>query len=180
MSEIEGSKHEEMLSTIVERYILQGVVDPSKIAKAMGIKRGEAVMYIEEWRSIAQNSQQLQERSRELLTELDRGYDKAINEWWNIINDSETPVHVRNSALKNYTEALTTRQGILEKAGLYDSMEEREEIQRTQAIADEIRQLLQDVTAKYPETKTFILKELGRIFGRAESTGVVEGKVIEE
>lgn len=177
--EVGESEHLETLSKIVENYILKGVVDPTKIAKALKMKRGDVVLYIEEWKQIARNSNELQERSRELLMELDKGYDKAINEYWAIIEDSDTPIHVKNSAVKNYTEAMATRHSILEKAGIYDSMEDKQEIIDTQEKVEQIRILLRDVADKYPQTKQYILVELGKIFGKAESTGVVQVDVIE-
>lgn len=178
--EISQTEHEEILSRIVENYILKGVVDPTKIAKGMSMKRGDVVLYIEEWKAIAQNSHELQERSRELLIELDKGFDKAIHEWWMIIEDSDTPIHVKNSAIKNYTEAMATRHSILEKAGIYDSMEEKREVIETQQKVDQIRELLKDVADKYPQTKSYILTELGKIFNKPESTGVVKVEVIED
>lgn len=178
--DITNTEHEETLSKIVENYILKGVVDPTRIAKGMNMKRGDVVLYIEEWKSIAQNSHELQERSRELLIELDKGFDKAIHEWWMIIEDSDTPIHVKNSAIKNYTEAMANRHSILEKAGIYDSMEEKREVLETQQKVDQIRELLKEVADKYPQTKNYILTELGKIFGKTESTGVVDVKVIED
>lgn len=177
--EISEAEHTETLSKIVENYILRGVVDPGKIAKAMNMKRGDVVLYIEEWKQIARNSHELQERSRELLIELDRGFDKAIKEYWDIIEDSDTPIHVRNSAVKNYTEAMATRHSILEKAGIYDSMNEKQEVLDTQEKVEQIRGLLRDVADKYPQTKQYILVELGKIFNKTESTGVVEVDVLE-
>lgn len=178
--EISNTEHEEILSRIVENYILKGVVDPGKIAKGMNMKRGDVVVYINEWKTIAQNSHALQERSRELLIELDRGFDKAIHEWWMIIEDSDTPIHVKNAAIKNYTDAMANRHSILEKAGIYDTMEEKREILETQEKVEQIRNLLRDVAEKYPNTKGYILDQLGKIFRRSESTGVVEVEVLED
>lgn len=177
--EVGESEHTEILSKIVENYILKGVVDPTKIAKGMGMKRGDVVLYIEEWKQIARNSNELQERSRELLMELDKGYDKAIKEYWDIIEDGDTPVHVRANTVKSYTEAMAKRHEILEKAGIYDSMEDKQEIVDTQEKVEKIRILLRDVADKYPQSKQYILTELGKIFGKAESTGVVKVDVIE-
>lgn len=177
--DISNSDHTEILTRIVENYILKGVVDAGKIAKALNMKRADVVMYIEEWKAIARNSNELQERSRELLIELDQGYSKAIKEYWDIIDDSDTPIHVKNSAIKNYTEAMATRHSILEKAGIYDSMEEKQEVLDTQEKVNQIRKLLQEVADKYPQSKNFILTELSQIFGKAESTGVVEVDVLE-
>lgn len=179
-NEIGESEHAEILDAIVQKYILKGTVDPSVIAKGMKMKRGAVVLYIEEWKEIARNSHELQERTRELLTELDKGYDKAIKEWWDIIEDSDTPIHVKNSALKNYTEAISNRHSILQKAGMFDSMEERQEVLETQEKVEQIKSLLQDVGEKYPTTKHYILTELGKIFGKTESTGVVEVQVLED
>lgn len=177
--EVSEAEHTEILSTIVENYILKGVVDATKIAKGMKMARADVVLYIEEWKDIARNSNELQERSRELLMELDKGYDKAIKEYWSIIEDSDTPIHVRNSAIKNYTEAMATRHSILEKAGIYDSMNEKQEVLETQEKVEQIRELLREVAERYPQTKTYILTELGKIFNKTESTGVVQVDVIE-
>ena len=111
--------------------------------------------------------------------ELDKGFDKAIKEYWDIIDDSDTPIHVRNSAVKNYTEAMAKRHEILEKAGMYDSMNEKQEVLDTQEKVEQIRGLLRDVADKYPQTKQYILVELGKIFNKTESTGVVEVDVLE-
>lgn len=178
--EIGESEHAEILSRIVEDYILKGVTDPSKIAKGMKMKRGDVVTYIEEWKSIAQNSTELQARSRELLIELDKGFDKAIKEWWDLIEDSDTPPNIKNAALKNYTDAVSQRHDILQKAGLFDSMEEEKEVRETQEKVEQIRLLLQEVTVKYPQTKQYILTELAKIFNKTSSTGVVEVKVIDD
>ena len=178
--ELEQIKHIEILNKIVNDYILKGIADPGKIAKGMKMTRAEAMVYIDEWKQVASSNYEIQARSRELLTELDLGYNKAINEYWGIIEDADTPVHVRNSALKNYTEAMATRHSILQKAGLYDDMEGMGELRETQEKIALIRELLQEVALKYPITKDFLLAELSKIFNEPTSAGVVEVDVLSD
>lgn len=172
-------EHIEILNKIVNEYILKGIADPAKIAKGMKMTRAEAMVYIDEWKQVAASNYEIQARSRELLTELDLGYNKAINEYWAIIEDSETPIHVKNSAIKNYTDAMATRHDILQKAGLYDDMEGMAELRETQEKVDKIRALLQEVAVKYPITKQFLLEELSKIFNEPVSAGVVKVDVTE-
>lgn len=176
--ELDVVDHMDMLDQIVEKHILKGNVDPSRIAKAMKITRGEAMGYLQEWRQIASNNYEIQARARELLTELDRGYNQAIKEWWNIVEDFDTPVHVKNASLKNLTDAQAKRHEILQKAGLYDDMDGIAELRESEEKAEAIKQLLLEVATKFPGAKPMILEGLGTIFKEPAASETVKVDVV--
>lgn len=167
MTNFELTERIETLTIIVEDYLLRGETDPGKIAKAMGMPRKDVVVYIDEWKSIARNNSGLQDRARELVSEMDRSYDLIIKELWIALEEAEN-VRDKNTTLKNIADVTAKRQEALQKAGLYDDAAIGEEMALVEEQVEAIKQLLQRVVKEHPETKITIMEGLGRIFNKSE------------
>jgi hypothetical protein len=156
---------EAAINTIAGDYLLKGINDATKIAKATGIPRKDVVLYIEEWRNAAHSSD-AKARAEELLFDMDRAYDQIIQQLW-VEHSCAEGARDAATILKTIAEVIAKRQDVLQKAGLYDDAALGDEL----AVAEEqmagIKELLKVVAADFPETRTVIMEGLGRIFKQA-------------
>ena len=167
-TDIEASDRMVILNNIVEDYILKGENNPTKIAKALHMQRGDVVIYIEEWKSIAQNDEGIKARASELLTELDRTYDQVIKELW-ISHASADAVKDQATILKIIADVVSKRHETLQKAGLYDDAALGDHMAVLEQQAEEIKKLLVHIAndyPQYPEIRVEIMTGIGKIFGK--------------
>lgn len=164
-------EHAEQLAHIVDEYVLKGVVNPTRIAKDSGLTRVQVVRLLEEWKDISANNEQIKQRAAQALVEFDRTYDQIINEYWNIYNSADSP-RDQNSVMKNLADAVKTRQEVLQRAGLYDDAALGDQLVVLEQQIEEIKNLMREVSKQYPETKLFIMEQLGRIFKNVERADV--------
>jgi uncharacterized protein YicC (UPF0701 family) len=156
-------EYTEKLSEIVDNYILKGVVNPTKIAHETGLTRVEVVKYLEQWQKISNNNEWVQQRAQQSLMEFDKTYDQIIAEYWKIYEDADS-TRDQNAIMKNLSDAVKTRQEVLQRAGLYDDAALGDQLAAVEQQVEEIKELLKKVAQKYPDAKVFIMEELGKIF----------------
>lgn len=156
-------EHADQLAVIVDDYILKGQSNPTKIAKETGLPRYEVVQLINEWNAIAANTEWVKERAQQSLKEFDDSYGQVIAQLWETYEEAEAP-RDRNAILKNIADVQAKRQDTLQRAGLYDDAALGDQIVALEEQTDRIKALLKKVAKDYPETRTFIMEELGRIF----------------
>lgn len=161
--------HTERLAVIVDDYILKGEVNPTTIAKATGLKRVEVVNYIAEWRAISANNEWVKERAQQSLYDFDRGYDKVIKELWNVYEDAES-TRDQNSIMANIAKVMKDRADVLQRAGLYDDAALGDEVAKLEEQVEELKKLLAKVAERFPDTRVFLMEEIGKIFGVAQRT----------
>ena len=173
--ELTLSDREAFINTIAEDYLLKGVNNATKIAKDLGIPRKDVLVYIEEWRSAA-NTGEAKARAAELLYEMDKSYDKIINELWITHADAD---NAKDAAgiLKTIAEVVAKRQDVLQKAGLYDDAAIGDELALVEEQMEGIKSLLKTVAKNHPEVRQEIMDGLGRIFKKAESIPVDGGAI---
>jgi hypothetical protein len=159
----------------VVNELLKGELNATNIARSTGIKRAQVVEYIAAWKMIAQNDKSIQARARENLVEMDRHYSLIIKEQWNMVEDLETPRAVRATVLKNIADVERARQDTLQKAGYYDNVGMADEIAKMEKLGDDIKQFLKEVVKKYPETTSFIMEGIRKIYNEEPT---IEGEVI--
>lgn len=166
-TDIEKSERQIIFNVIVEDYILKGENNATKIAKSLGIKRADVVLYQEQWRDIAQNDEGVKARANELLTELDRSYDQIVAGLWNAHSDAVVPKD-QAGILKTIAEVIAKRQEVLQKAGLYDDAALGDQMALVEEQAQKIKELLTTVSNNPvcpPELRHQIIDGLGKIFG---------------
>lgn len=159
----------------VADMMVRGEFNATNIARALDLPRAKVVEYMQAWRQIAQNDKGLKARVREHLTEMDRHYSLIVKEFWNLYEDPDASVSVRNQILKNAADTEARRQDTLQKAGLYDDAGITDDLVEMQEKAEAIKRLLGEVTKKYPQTQQFIMEGLRQIFNEPPT---VEGEVI--
>src|SRR5688500_19387213 len=87
----------------IARLWLTGVRNPTSIAKEVGIKRAEVLDYIEEYRAIARNDEDIKDRAKEALFEADESLHLVIQELWAVVNET-TDAKTKATALKNIAD----------------------------------------------------------------------------
>ena len=165
--ELSVMDHAERLGVIVHDYILKGQTNPTKIAKETGLTRVQVVEYLEEWKRVSANNEFVKERAMQALTEFDKTYDQIIAEFWAIYESAES-VRDQNAIMKNLADTVKTRQEILQRAGLYDDAALGDQLIAVEQQVEEIKELLKLVAKEYPDTKNFIMEQLGRIFKQVQ------------
>lgn len=158
----------EQVSTMVNDYITKGVVNPSQIAKGMGLKRAEVLVLLDHWHSIARNNDDIKDRATELILELDLTYSNLISELYNTLEDCTSP-RDRNTTIKNIGDLTKARQEVYQRAGIYDDSAIADELAIMEVKLDAVQRLLTQVAEKFPQTKMFILEGLGKATGKAQS-----------
>lgn len=164
-------EHAEQVAYIIDEYILKGITNATRIAKDSGLTRVQVVAILEEWKDISSNNEQIKQRAAQALVEFDRTYDQIVNEYWQIYESAATP-RDQNAVMKNLADAVKTRQEVLQRAGLYDDAALGDQLIVMEQQVEEIKNLMREVSKKYPETKTFIMENLGRIFKVVERSDV--------
>lgn len=180
MTELQTAEYYDEMNKVVEK-LLTGTKHPATIAKELGMQRKDVVHYINEWKQIAQNRPDIQERAMEALSSMDRHYDMIIKEMWLIV-ETEVENKTRATVLKNIADVEAKRQETLQKAGMYDDSGIADQLAEMEEHAEAIRKLLTEVATKYPETKLFIMEGISRIFGQApavpdDDDGVIKGEI---
>jgi hypothetical protein len=173
------SDYYEQMNWVVQR-LLKGETNPTAIARETGLTRKQVLDFVDEWKSIAQNHPDIQARARESLTAFDRHTDMLIKEMWSIV-DVEIDNKIRATVLKNIADIEFKRQETLQKAGLFDDSGIADQIAEMEQTAEAIEQFLGEIAKKFPETRTFIMEGLHRIFGSGVSVDtendVIKGEI---
>lgn len=144
--------------------MLKGNTNATQIAKSVGIPRAKVLDYIDAWKEIAKNDENIKDRAKEALTNMDNHYNMIIKEMWEIVDDTSNDAKTRSSTLKQIADIESKRQETLQKAGLYDDADLAGELVETQMKAERIKELLRDIATQFPVTKEAILSGLNEIF----------------
>lgn len=158
----------EQVSIMVNDYITKGVVNPSAIAKGMGLKRAEVLTLLDHWHSIARNNQDIKDRATELILELDLTYSGLIEELHNVLEEAENP-RDKNTTIKNIADITAKRQEVYQRAGIYDDAAIADELAMMEQKLTAIQSLLTRVAENFPDTKGFIIEGIGKIMGKPEA-----------
>lgn len=156
----------EQRNKVVELY-LKGSIDPGKIAKQLQMTRAQVLDYIDEYKEIARNDDEVKACAREALYSADSHISMLIEESWNIIR-TEPDNKVRNVAIKNAADFEVKRVEMLQKAGLYDDAAIGDELAEMEEKAEAIKELLKQVAQRYPDARQMIMEGLSKIFKQPE------------
>lgn len=152
----------EQVSDMVNNYILKGIVNPTEIAKKMGIKRAEVLVLLDHWHAIARSNEGIKDRATELILELDLTYSDVIKELYATLEDCGS-ARDRNTTLKNIADVTSKRQETFQRAGIYDDAAIADEMAEMEQKVEAVQKLLTSVAENFPETKTFIIEGIGKI-----------------
>lgn len=101
----------EEMHEVIKLYIKN--VNPTAIAREVGIRRVDVLSHIEEWRKTAVGSQAMKDRVDELITTMDEHYSMLIQKAYEIITEVD---ELRNDG----KETMTRSQMLSQKKGALD------------------------------------------------------------
>lgn len=152
----EQPRFEEM-NKVVELYIQN--VNPTKIAKELGIRRVDVLNHIEDWRNTAKGSEVMKDRVEELIAMLDEHFSMLIRKAYEVIEEvdrihedgedtkrKETMTRSqmlsqKMSAIKTIADLESKRIDVLQKSGLLEMDHLGDEI----AKMEEEKQIILDI-----------------------------------
>ena len=142
-------------------------VNPTQIAKQLGMKRADVLRYIDDFKTYATSSGILSDRAAEVVHQADNHYTQIISRTHRIADDAQSNGETKNeiSALGLAASTEEKRVRMLKDAGVMENLELANRVAETEEKAEEIVKLIIQITEQYPETKEFILRRLGPITG---------------
>jgi hypothetical protein len=174
--EIELLDRVEQMNKVVERY-LKGE-NPTQIARAVGMKRADVLTYIDEYKEIARNDDEVKERAREALHSADRHISMIIERAWETVEQADDSGDIKTKAalLKNLADIEGKRVDMLQKAGLYDDASLGDELAEMEEKQQILISILKEVTSDCDHCKVEVARRLSKVTNRAEPV-VIPGEV---
>lgn len=171
-SELQVIDHFDQMNKVVSE-MLKGN-NPTAIANSLKMKRYEVISYLDEWKTLARSSRQIQDRAKDAISGADQHYSMIIHRGWESVEEAEMSGELKNklAALALIANVEQKRIDMLQKAGLLDNQETIEkqiDIERKQKILEDI---LREVAQAYPQAKNMILGRLAQVTGEAEGITV--------
>lgn len=159
----------ERMNEVVTALLKGG--NPTQIARDLGLKRGEVVQYIEEWKSVAQNNKYIQGRAQEALNGMDEHYALIIKELWSSVSEADMADDYKAKAtiLKGIADVEGKRVDLLQKAGLLNNTEIGDEVLEMERKQQILIGILREVTADCPHCKVEVARRLSQVTGKAET-----------
>jgi hypothetical protein len=169
MSELELADRWERINLVVDHF-LKGVTNPTEIAKITGIKRGDVIDYLNEWRSVVQSDRQVQIRAREALGAADQHYAMLIKSAWSVVEDATTLGNLaqKTSALKLISDIQQKQIDMLQKAGVLENSEMAAKIIETEEKQEVLINILKEVVFSCNTCRPKVQERLSKASGRAE------------
>lgn len=144
------------MNRVIELYIQN--VNPTKIAKEVGIRRVDVLDHIENWRKSSVGNEAMKDRVDELITSMDTHYSMLIQKAYEIIDEvdelkkSDKETMTRSQMLSQKKGALDLiaklekdRIDILQKSGLLEAADVGDQLADMQAEMDSVMELLDTV-----------------------------------
>lgn len=173
---IEQPRYEEM-QAVVEQYVKN--VNPTKIAKNLGIRRVDVLAHIDEWKATAGGMDVMKDRVETLISSMDEHYSLLIQKAYEIIEEVDRPLDDEEKRKETMTRSqmLSQKKGaldliaklekdridILQKSGLLELDHMGEEL----AIMEEQKSLILEIMADElcPHCKTRVMGRLAGAMG---------------
>jgi hypothetical protein len=173
-SEIEPAVHFDRMNKVVEE-LLKGN-SATQIANLTGFTRKEVLEYVDEWKSVVHNDNNMRDRAREAISGADQHYAMLIKEAWKTVEDADTQgqLSVKAGALKLIADIETKRITMLQSIGVLENNQMASQIAETERKQEVLVGILKEVTASCPKCKMDVAKRLSQI------TGIVESVIIED
>lgn len=173
MSEIETSVHFDRMNKVVEE-LLKGN-SATQIATITGFSRKEVVEFIDEWKTVVHNDNNIRDRAKEAISGADQHYAMLIKEAWKTVEDADTQgqLSVKANALKLISDIETKRISMLQSVGVLENNEIASQIAETERKQEVLVKILKEVTSSCSKCKLEVAKRLSQI------TGIVEPVIID-
>lgn len=164
--------HWEEMNNVVEMYIQN--VNPTKIAKELGLRRVDVLHYVDEWKKSAVGSEAMKDRVDELITSMDEHYSMLIRKAYEIIDEvdelkkSDKETMTRSQMLSQKKGALDLiaklekdRIDILQKSGLLDAADLGDELAKMEEEKQIVLSILSDDLC--PKCKPVVMAKISHM-----------------
>lgn len=182
MSQLDLVDRYDQMNQVVEIY-LKGESNEIKIAKQLGIKRGEVAKYLQEYRELAINDPYVRARAKEAMFNMDKHYDMILQELWNVVKEAEFSgdYKVKATTLKLVADVENQRLNALQKAGLFDDKEMADQIAEMERQRDVLVGIIKDVASQCNNCRAEVARRLSRLDpNKPEPVDISESVVIGE
>ena len=168
----------EALRLQVQDKWLKGNKQPGTIAKELGLKRVEVMDLIKETKEIWRNDEDVKERAKEVLHEVDNSLDLVITRSWETVEQADLSNDLKTKAtvLKNIADVQLKKVEMHQKAGLYDDAALGDELAEMEEKQQALIAILKEVTAECDHCKFEVARRLSRITNKAEP--IPDGTVV--
>lgn len=173
MSELEPAVHFDRMNKVVQE-LLKGN-SATQISTITGYSRKEVLEFIDEWKDVVHNDNNIRDRAREAISGADEHYAMLIKEAWKTVEDADTAgqLSVKAGALKLIADIETKRITMLQSVGVLENTQIASQIAETERKQEVLVGILKEVTSTCPKCKLDVAKRLSQI------TGIVESVVID-
>jgi hypothetical protein len=153
----EQPRYEEM-NDVVELYIKN--VNPTKIARQLGLRRVDVLAHIDEWKRTAVGSEVMKDRVEELITSMDEHYSMLITKAYEIVEEVDRPLDEEEKKKETMTRSqmLSQKKGaldliaklekdridILQKSGLLEAADVGDQLVEMEQKYDRVMDLLDE------------------------------------
>lgn len=153
--------------------------NPSYIAKELGIKRADILVYIEDFKKIAKDDGLLRARAQEVVHEFDQQHNRIITELWRVIAESEDKgdLKTRSTSLKAMSDISAKRVEVLQKSGLLSDAAMGDQIVEQEERNQQVLEIVRDVSGKCNHCKFEVARRLTRLNGTVEPVPVDSDRV---
>lgn len=178
-SELALPQHMDAMDKVMEQYF-KGV-NPTQIAKALGLKRAKVLDMIDEWRLYAVNSKAISDRAREVVSSADSHYSMIIEQSWEAAETAKDNNEARNqiSALSLAANTEEKRVKMLKEAGVLDNLELAAQVADTEEKAEAVMDILRDVTSNCNHCREEVARRIAKITGKGTPI-VVKQQLVRE
>lgn len=186
----DDSRFEEM-HEVIKLYIKN--VNPTAIAREVGIRRVDVLAHIEEWRKTVVGSQIMKDRVDELISTMDEHYSLLIQKAYEIIDEVDRPLDEDEKRKETMTRSqmLSQKKGaldliaklekdridILQKSGLLEAADLGDELAAMEEQKQMLIQILSEELCDHCKPKV-----MGRISGAMSNKNVtiVDAEIVDE
>lgn len=163
-NEIELRERIEIMDKIANLWIT-GTRNPGTIAKQLKMSRAEVLEYIEEYKAIIRDDDEVKARAKEALYEADSALHLVNEENWGIVK-VEMDNKVKATVLKNIADIEAKRVELLQKAGLYDDAALGDELAAMEEKQQILIGIIKEVTSHCPSCKIEVARRLAKVTGQ--------------
>lgn len=155
----EQPRFEEM-QQVVELYIKN--VNPTSIAKQLGIRRVDVLQHVEDWKNSAVGTEVMKDRVEELVATMDEHYSMLIQKAYEVIEEVDRPeeedpdgkrketmtrsqmLSQKMNAIKTIADLEAKRIDMLQKSGLLEAADMGDQLAEMEEQYERVMNILQE------------------------------------
>lgn len=147
------------MNEVIELYIKN--VNPTKIAKEVGIRRVDVLEHIDNWKRTAVGSEAMKDRVDELISTMDEHYSMLIQKAYEVIDEVDRPLDEdskrketmtrsqmlsqKMNAIKTIADLESKRIDVLQKSGLLEAADVGDQLAEMEAEMEKVMEILDSV-----------------------------------